>query len=163
MSDDFQALVMAQVEAVTHLLLGDKGMQPGVAILGGEPLNQRGRIRLAHMAAASQTDIIALEFGPVVDGKVEIVGINVVVERDGKAYVQSDCRLWKGNNGRRGIILPMPGSRGHFRLTPQEILHVDGAPGASLGEGVDRASRWLSAQVQLSDPAPLGAFFFASA
>ena len=152
MSADFQALVMEHVKAVTHLLLGDEGMQPGVAILGVEPLNDTGRIGLAHMAAASQTDIVALEFGPLANGAVTMVGINVVLERDGKAYVQSGCRLWKGNNRRRAIILPKPGSRGHFRLSPRELLHVDGAPAANVGAGVERAYEWLCAQVQSSAP-----------
>ncbi len=160
MSDDFQSLVMAHVKAVTRLLLGDKGMQPSLAILGVEPLNDGGRIGLAHMAAASQTDLVVLEFDPRATGRLEIVGINVVVERDGKAYVQSGCRLWKGNNGRRGIILPTPGSRGHFRLSPREILHVDSAPGTNAGAGVDRASGWLRAQVRASHPNPLGVGFW---
>ncbi len=163
MSDDFQALVMKHVTAVTRLLLGDKGIQPSVAILGIEPLDDTGRRGLAHMAAASQTDIVALEFGPLANGRVEIVGVNVVVERDGRTFFQSDCRLWKNDNGRRGIILPKLGSRGHFRLTPQKILHIDGEPVANSEVGVERASNWLRARVRTSDPAPLGGAMFPAA
>jgi hypothetical protein len=45
------------------------------------------------------------------------------------------------------MILPQAHVRGHFRLAPREIVHIDGKPADNLSEGIERASTWLTRQV----------------
>lgn len=132
--------IRQHVAAVTRLLLGKQTMQLGVAILGGEPLKSESRLELARMAAESRTDLVHLEFGTAEDDALEIVGINLVAPREARCYFHTGCRLWLGASARRALILPQCHIRGHFRLTADELIHVDGKPANGYGSGMLRAS-----------------------
>ena len=67
--------------------------------------------------------------------------------RDGRCHIQSGCRLWLSKSGNRALIFPQAHVRGHFRLAPREIVHIDNKPADDLSEGIERARAWLNRQV----------------
>jgi hypothetical protein len=133
------AIIHAHVAAVSKLLLGKAVMKPGVAITAGDPLGESQERNVAGMAHASQTDVIHLEFATNDAGGFGMVGICVFVPRDHVCYTYRDCRLWLGEGKSRALILPIAAARGHFRLAPCELIHIDGKPCGSPDDGVARA------------------------
>lgn len=133
------AIIRTYVGAVTQLLLGKDRMKNGVSILGGDRLDPQDRKWLAETAAKSDFDIVYLEFDVTENGTFGLVGVNVAVPRDKGCYFYSNCRFWLRKGDRRGLIVPRPEVRGHFRLTPRELRHIDGKPGDAADGGIERA------------------------
>jgi len=63
--------------------------------------------------------------------------------RDNGCFVQTNCQSWLSKAGNRAAILPRPEFHGHFRLSPREIIHIDGKPAADQADGIHRAVTWL--------------------
>lgn len=135
----------AVTRAVVKLLLGTRKLKPGVAITGGDRLEIEDQIKIGHHAVETDADVLHLEFrtGPT----LALIGIAMFLPRDGRCHIQSGCRLWLSKSGNRRLILPQAHVRGHFRLAPREIVHIDGKPADDLSEGIERASTWLTRQV----------------
>jgi hypothetical protein len=135
----------AVTRAVIKLLLGNRKLKPGIAITGGDPLEIEDQIKMGRHAVETDADVLHLEFrtGP----NPALTGIAMFLPRDGRCHIQSGCHLWLSKSGNRGLILPPAHVRGHFRLAPREIVHVDSKPAEDLSEGVERASTWLTQQV----------------
>ncbi|WP_294243445.1 hypothetical protein [uncultured Sphingomonas sp.] len=135
----------AVTRAVTKLLLGNRKLKPGVAITGGDPLEIEDQIKMGRHAVETDADLLHLEYsaGP----NPALTGIALFLPRDGRCHIQSGCHLWLSKAGNRGLILPQAHVRGHFRLGPREIVHIDGKPADDLSEGIERASTWLTRQV----------------
>ncbi len=131
-------IIRQHVAAISAMLLGNRRMKNGVTILAGEPLDMNGRLEVGLMAKQTNNDIIHLEFGDAADGTHVLSGINIMAPRDIAVYIQTECRLWLSRSGTRAIILPRPEVRGHFRLSPRELIHVDSKP-ADIEEGIRRA------------------------
>lgn len=131
--------------AVVRLLLGTRKLKPGVAITAGDPLDIDGRIRLGRQAVDTGTDLVHLEYltGP----NPALTRVTLFLPRNGRCHIQTGCRLWLSQSGNRGVIVPQPHVRGHFRLAPGEIVHVDREPADDLNDGIERASVWLARQV----------------
>lgn len=157
MSDIDRATIHAYTKAVIHLLLGNRRIGRGVAVVAGGPLDMETRVGLARTAGVSDTDVVFLEFDTNADGEFGITGVNVLVPRGGACYLQTGCQFWLGETGNRAVILPNLGSRGHFRLAPREIIHVDGKPADDPSAGIARAAAWLKRRVASGAPAPNGA------
>lgn len=135
----------AVTRAVVRLLLGTRKLKPGVAITAGDPLDIEGRIRLGRHAVDADTDLVHLEYltGP----NPALTGVTLFLPRDGRFHIQTGCRLWLSHSGNRGVIVPQPHVRGHFRLAPGELVHVDRKPAEDMSDGIERASVWLTRQV----------------
>lgn len=131
--------------AVVRLLLGTRKLKPGVAVTAGDPLDIDGRIWLGQQAVDTDTDLVHL--GYVAGPNPALTGITLFVPRYGRCHIQTHCRLWLPKSGNRGVIVPQPHVRGHFRLAPDEIVHVDRKPADDLNDGIERASVWLARQV----------------
>lgn len=135
----------AVTRAVVRLLLGTRKLKPGVAVTAGDPLDIDGRIRLGRQAVDTDTDLMHLEF--LAGANPALTGVTLVLPRNGRCHIQTQCRLWLSQSGNRGVIVPQPHVRGHFRLAPGEIVHVDREPADDLNDGIERASVWLARQV----------------
>lgn len=109
----------AVTRAVVKLLLGSRKLKPGVVITGGDPLGIEDKIEMGRHAVETDADLLHLEYrvGPT----PSLTGI--------------------------AMFLPQAHVRGHFRLAPREIVHIDGKPAEDMSEGIERASAWLARQV----------------
>jgi len=143
MINDTDAVMQACALAVTRLLLGNRKMKDGVVVTAGTPLDIAGRIRIGETAVLSQTDVVHLEFAADEGGRFGMSGITLFAPRDNGCFIQTDCRLWLSKAGNRGVILPRPASRGHYRLSPRELIHIEGKPAQDPVEGIARASAWI--------------------
>ncbi|KQN01680.1 hypothetical protein ASE82_14680 [Sphingomonas sp. Leaf230] len=143
MTNDDDVFLRAHTVAVTRLLLGNRKMHNGVVVTGCEHLDFEGRTRMARMATLSNPDIVGLEFGVTDVGSYGLTGITIYMPCDNGCFVQTNCQLWLSKAGNRVVILPRPESRGHFRLSPRELIHIDGKPAAAPGDGIHRAVTWL--------------------
>jgi len=139
----------AVTRAVIKLLLGTRKLKPGVVISGGDPLGTDDKIELGRYAVKSDDDVLHLEYRTGPDPA--LTGIAMFLPRDGRCHIQTGCRLWLSKAGNRGLIVPQAHVRGHFRLAPREIVHIDRKPAENLNEGVERASAWLTRQVMRPD------------
>lgn len=150
-------IVRKHVEAVIKMLLGNRRMKPGTAILGGLPLDIDARIGLGEHAIASKTDIVHLAFGDR-GPRFALTEITTFAPRDIGCFIQQGCRLWLPMSGNRALILPKPHVPGHFRLSPRELLHINRKP-SDIEEGIARAklrlARCASDGVELSDQAAI--------
>lgn len=135
----------AVTRAIVKLLLGSRKLRPGVVITGGDPLGIEDKIEMGRHAVETSSDLLHLEFRN--RPTPALTGIALFLPRDGRCHIQSGCRLWVSKAGSRGVILPQAHVRGHFRLAPREIVHIDGKPADDLSEGVERASDWLARQI----------------
>lgn len=138
----FEAVV---TRAVVRLLLGTRKLKPGVAITAGDPLDINGRIWLGQQAVDTDTDLVHVQY--LTDPIPALTGITLFLPRDGRCHIQTGCRLWLSQSGNRGVIVPQPHVRGHFRLAPSEIVHIDRKLADDLNDGIERASVWLARQV----------------
>ncbi|WP_375243492.1 hypothetical protein [Sphingomonas parapaucimobilis] len=143
MNNDTDAVMQACALAVTRLLLGNRKMKDGVVVTAGTSLDIAGRIRIGETAVLSQTDVVHLEFAADEGGRFGMSGITLFAPRDNGCFIQTDCRLWLSKAGKRGVILPRPELRGYYRLSPRELIHIDGKPAQDPGEGIARASAWI--------------------
>lgn len=125
--------------------LTTRKLNPGVAITGGDPLEIEDQIKMGRHAVETDADVLHLEYRD--RPTPALTGITMFLPRDGRCHIQSGCRLWLSKSGNRGLILPQAHVRGHFRLGPREIVHIDGKPADDLSEGIERASAWLTRQV----------------
>ncbi len=154
------AILRAYTVAATRLLLGNRKLQDGVVVMGGEALGQKERTEMARTAALSGTDVVALEFGINADGRFGRTGITVYMPRDEGCYVQTDCRFWLSKAGNRAVILPRQESRGHFRMSPRELIHIDGKPAEDMVDGIARADAWLARRMGAKFVEPANADLF---
>jgi len=127
------------VQAVTRMLLHRKVLKPGVALLAGGPIDMAKKLELARVARDSDCDLIHLTLDHV-DTGYAMTGIHVCAPRQGAVYTYPDCRL--SLIGKRAIIVPPTGGRGHFVLTPRELIHRDRKP-HGWEEGIARAEQRL--------------------
>lgn len=133
------ASMKAHLAAVTKLLLSSAVLKPGVTLTAGGPLDHDQKVEVGRMASLSQTDVIHLEFATNDAGSFGMVGICVFAPREQICYIFSDCQLHLAQGKSRAVILPRPEARGHFRLAPRELIHVDGKPSDASEEGILRA------------------------
>ena len=134
----------ACTKAVARLLLGNRKLKAGVMLTGGGQLDTDGKIWLGRQAASTGADIVHLEYGAGSDGRHSLLGMILFLPRETGCHIQSGCRLWLSGAGNRGVILPQPGVRGHFRLATREIIHIDGKPAADVRDGMMHAEAWLA-------------------
>ncbi len=134
--------VRRHVAAVTQMLLCNRTMKPGAAIIASDALGIEGRLALAHQANISGHDLVYLHFGDTPIG-YGLTNISIVVARDGICLGQTDCRLYLPKAGARAMILPQDHVRGLFRLSPGELLHIDRKP-ADAEDGIARAHTRLA-------------------
>ena len=135
----------AVTRAVVKLLLGSRKLKPGVIITGGDPLEIEDKIEMGRHAVETDADVLHLEYRD--RPNPALTGIAMFLPRDGRCHIQSGCHLWLSKSGNRWLILPQNHVRGHFRLAPREIVHIDGKPADDLSDGIERASAWLTRQV----------------
>ena len=135
----------AVTRAIVKLLLGNRKLKPGVFITGGDPLGIEDKIEMGRHAVETSSDLLHLEFRN--RPTAALTGIALFLPRDGRCHIQSGCHLWLSKAGNRGLILPQAHVRGHFRLAPREIVHIDSKPADDLSDGIERASAWLTRQV----------------
>lgn len=142
MTTDRTAIIRRHTEAVAQMLVGSRAMKPGAAILAGEMGGAEGRLRMGAIAHSSGNDLIYLDFA---DGEAgyQLTGITLCAVRDGICHLQTDCRLYLSRGGSRAIILPQPGIRKTYRLTPGELIQVCEQP-ADREEGIARAEARLA-------------------
>lgn len=138
----FEAVV---TRAVVRLLLGTRKLKPDVAVTAGDPLDIDGRIRLGQQAVDTDTDLVHVEY--LTDPIPALTGVTLFLPRGGRCHIQTGCRLWLSQSGNRGVIVPQPHVRGHFRLASSEVVHIDRKPADDLNDGIERASVWLARQV----------------
>jgi hypothetical protein len=134
--------VRRHVAAVTQMLLCNRTMKPGAAIIAGDAVGIEGRLALADQANVSGYDLVYLHFGDTPIG-YGLTNISIVVARDGICLGQTDCRLYLPKVGARAMILPQAHVRGPFRLSPGELLHIDRKP-ADAEDGIGRARARLA-------------------
>lgn len=134
--------VRRHVAAVTQMLLCNRTMKPGAAIIAGDALGIEGRLALAHQANVSGHDLVYLHFADTSEG-YGVTNISIVVARDGICLGQTDCCLYLPKAGARAMILPQAHVRGLFRLSPGELLHIDHKP-ADAKDGIARARARLA-------------------
>ncbi len=139
-------IVRRHVEAVTAMLLGNRILQPGAMIVAGELTGADGPIALGRLATAMGRDIVFLAFGDTADG-YRLTDIAIVAMRGGICHVQMGCRLYLPKAGNRAVMLPQSHVRGHFRLSPGELLQIDRKP-ADVDDGVTRAAARLATLVE---------------
>jgi hypothetical protein len=147
------AFETACTKAVARLLLGNRRLKEGIVLTGGNRLDLDGKVRLARQARASGTDVLHLEYGTDDDGRYGLTGMIVFMVRGDICHIQTQCRLFLAKGGTRGVVLPQPGARGHYRLAPGEILHIDGKPAGDVTDGMARADAWLARQLALGSDA----------
>lgn len=145
---DTTAIIHAHVHAIIEMLLQKRRLKQGVVITAGDPLAAAGLINLAHAATQSQTDVIHLQFATSSAGQFGLTGINVAVPRDSRCFVYQACRLWMPEDGTRAVIIPQAFVRGYFRLSPSQMIHIDGKPKGSVTEGTQRAEARLRELIQ---------------
>lgn len=146
MTIDKTEIVRRHVAAVTQMLVGNRTLQPGAMIIAGEMAGIEGRLALARLAETSGKDIVFLGFADSAEG-YGLTNISIVAARDGICHGQTDCRLYLSKTGARAVILPQPHVRGLFRLSPNELLHIDRKP-ADVEDGVARATARLAKLVE---------------
>lgn len=129
--------------AVIKMLLGGKPMDSGTAVCGGTPMNFDARLSTASMASEANTDVVHLAFADKPDGTYGLTEITTVLPRDRISLIATDCRLWISRSGARAVIVPNSSVRGHFRMIPSELIHIDGKP-ANLEAGYARAEAMLA-------------------
>ena len=134
--------VRRHVAAVTQMLLCNRTMKPGAAIIAGDAVGIEGRLALARQANVSGHDLVYLHFSDTPIG-YGLTNISIVVARDGICLGQTDCRLYLPKAGARAMILPQAHVRGLFRLSPGELLHIDRKP-ADAEDGIARARARLA-------------------
>jgi hypothetical protein len=135
-------IVRHHVEAVTKMLLGNRTLKPGAMIIAGEVTSSDGTIALGQMAMALGKDIVFLAFGDTATG-YGLIDIATAAVRGGICHVQAGCHLYLPKAGTRAMILPQPHVRGHFRLSPGELIQIDRKP-ADVEDGVARATARLA-------------------
>lgn len=69
-----------------------------------------------------------------------MVGLHVCAPRDGAVFSYSDCQL--SQIGNRTMIMPAAECRGHFVLSPRELIHKPAKPDGWV-EGVAHARQRL--------------------
>ncbi len=143
---DTTDIVRRHVEAVTAMLLGNRILQPGAMIVAGELTGADGPVALARLATAMGRDIVFLAFGDTADG-YRLTDVAIVAMRGGICHVQMGCRLYLPATGARAVILPQSHVRGHFRLSPGELLQIDRKP-VDVEDGVARAAARLATLVE---------------
>ena len=143
-SDAEFAIIRIQTTAVTRLLLGRGKLGSGTIISAGDRLGMERRIALGQAAVASNTDLVHLEFGYDAHGDYRLCGIILILPRDGRVFIQTECQLYVGKPGSRALILPQPHVCGAFRLAKHEVIHQPGKP-ADPAAGIARAARLLDA------------------
>jgi len=97
MTTDETAIVCRHTEAVTKMLIGNRIMKPGAAILVGEHGGIEGRMRLAAYADAVGIDLVFLNFADTAEGYR--LDISVVAPRGGICHGQTDCQLYLSMGG----------------------------------------------------------------
>ena len=60
--------VRRHVAAITQMLLCNRTMKPGAAIIAGDAVGIEGRLALAHQANISGHDLVYLHFGDTAEG-----------------------------------------------------------------------------------------------
>lgn len=153
MTMTYDAFETACTKAVARLLLGNRKLKAGVVLTGGGRLDLEGKIRLGQKARARETDVLHLEYGSGEDGRHALIGMIVFLVREDICHIQSDCRLFLSKAATRGLVLPQSSARGHFRLAPGEILHIDGKLAGGVTDGIARADAWLAHQLTLESDA----------
>jgi hypothetical protein len=146
-TDQNHEILKAHLVAVTKLLLNKAQMKAGVSITAGGPLDELQKLDLCRIAKQSGNDVIHLELATNDALRFGLVGICVVVPRDQICYMFSDCRLYLGQRKSKAVILPRPEARGHFRMGPGELIHVDGKPD-DAEEGARRAHERLRSLIE---------------
>lgn len=146
MTADYTTIVRRHVEAITHLLIGNRSLKPGTAIAAGEPIEIGGIVRLAQLAKESRTDLVYLHFDQTKPGS-GLRSITLVMMRNGICYCHTDCRLYLSKSGTRAVILPQNNVRGLFRLSPREVIHIDRKPN-DVEDGVARADAQMRKLVE---------------
>jgi len=136
-TDDVE-IATRYTQAVARMLLGKKMLRPGVTLLAGGPVNINKKMHLAHIAKDSDCDLIHLTFDQTPDGYA-MTGLHICAPRDMVVYSYSDCKL--SMIGNRTIIMPAQG-RGHFVLSPRELIHKPAKPDG-WEDGVTRADQRL--------------------
>ncbi|WP_288338648.1 hypothetical protein [uncultured Sphingomonas sp.] len=159
MTQDDDAILQAHTVAATRLLLGKHKMRHGVVVTGGKELDFEARTEMAHAVLRSNLDMVALEFGTTADGQFGRTGITIYLPRDGFCRVYANCNLWLSKAGNRAVILPQPKLRGHFRLSPRELIHIDGKPTDDTADGIRRADAWLTRRMGTKFAEPANANF----
>jgi hypothetical protein len=134
------ASMRRHIEAFSKMILGKATMKRGLAVVAGTLLNDTGVIRIASIAHESDQDIIYLDF-KIGDDTADLREIIVVAARDGHCHVLRNCRLAQRPNDRRAVLLPGDHIRGHLRIAPDEIIHVDGKPQTLVRQGIAFAQR----------------------
>lgn len=137
--------IRRHVKAVTVMLLGSRRLKPTVVITAGDPIGLEVLTFLGRTARAANVDVVHLAFDDTAAGCC-LTDISVIVPRGRMCYVQRGCKLWQSKAGGRSVILPRPECRGMFRLSPGEILHIDGKP-EDVDAGIARAEARLRALV----------------
>lgn len=139
----------AVTQAVVKLLLGTRKLKPGIAITAGDALGIEDQIKMGRHAVETNADVLHLAFRTGL--APALTDVAMFLPRGGFCHIQTGCRLWLSRAGNRGRVMPQPHVRGHFRLAPGEIIHIDGKPAEDLSEGIERASAWLARQVLRRD------------
>ena len=150
-------IVRKHVEAVIKMLLCNRRMKAGIAIVGGLPLDIDGRIGLGRRATASETDIVHLAFGDR-GPRFALTEITTFAPRDAGCFIQPGCRLWLPKSGNRALILPKSHVPGHFRLSPRELIHIDQKPSdieAGVARAEQRLAQWANDSIELSAQAAI--------
>lgn len=147
MADATTAVIRRHVEAITHMLIGDKPLEPGLAITAGQTLQPHGIAELDRAAVLSDMDLIHLDF-TVEDKRAILNGILVVAPRGSRCFVYTDCFLSQAPGTRHAVILPADGARGHFKILPGEIVHMPHKPQELLDEGLCFADERLQTLVR---------------
>lgn len=148
MTTDTTAIIRRHTEAVAQLLVGNRSMKDGAAILAGDMGGAEGRLRMGAIAHTSGNDLVYLDFADSEDG-YRLIGITLCAVRDGICHLQTDCRLYLSRGGSRAIILPQPGIRKAYRLAPGELIQLPSQP-ADRDEGIARAEARLAKLVARS-------------
>lgn len=136
------ATMRRYVHAITRMLLSDQVLQPGLAITAGQVLTPAGVARIATLAHESQTDLIHLDFA-IDGGTATLNDIIIAAPRDNECFVYTRCRLAQIRGKRHAVILPQAAARGHFRILPNEIVHMPNKPAKLTTEGVVFAAQRL--------------------
>jgi hypothetical protein len=142
MTIDKTEIVRRHIEAATHMLLGNRTLQPGAMIIAGELTGMDGQIALAQLAKRLGKDLVFLTFADTADGYC-LTDISIVAVRYGICHAQMGCRVYLPKSCARAVILPQAHVRGFFRLAPGELLHIDRKP-ANIEDGVARAAARLA-------------------
>ncbi|MEN2786756.1 hypothetical protein ACFOKI_01345 [Sphingomonas qilianensis] len=137
LTTDQITIVRKHTAAVTSMLLGSRLLKPGTAITAGDQLDIAGRLQIAQVAREADADLVHLQFADTADGFC-LSSIFIVMVRNGLCFGQPSCRLYLSKFGSRAVLLPQANVRGHFRLAPGEIIHVERKPD-DVEAGIARA------------------------